>query len=87
MWILEITIRELVENNLQMFYKLDLSGVKSINTAIDYLSICEEYEKYNWIKSEVEKKEVVASKFKVTVRTVNIALSIMRKKIELKTIN
>ena len=86
MWILEITIRELVENNLQMFYKLDLSGVKSINTAIDYLSICEEYEKYNWIKSEVEKKEVVASKFKVTVRTVNIALSLMRKKIELKTI-
>jgi hypothetical protein len=83
---LEITIRELVENNLQMFYKLDLSGVKSINTAIDYLSICEEYEKYNWIKSEVEKKEVVASKFKVTVRTVNIALSLMRKKIELKTI-
>ena len=69
-----------------MFYKLDLSGVKSINTAIDYLSICEEYEKYNWIKSEVEKKEVVASKFKVTVRTVNIALSLMRKKIELKTI-
>lgn len=83
---MEITIRELVENNLQMFYKLDLSGVKSINTAIDYLSICEEYEKYNWIKSEVEKKEVVASKFKVTVRTVNIALSLMRKKIELKTI-
>ena len=69
-----------------MFYKLDLTGVKSINTAIDYLSICEEYEKYNWIKSEVEKKEVVASKFKVTVRTVNIALSLMRKKIELKTI-
>ena len=84
---MEITIRELVENNLQMFYKLDLSGVKSINTAIDYLSICEEYEKYNWIKSEVEKKEVVASKFKVTVRTVNIALSLMRKKIELKTTN
>ena len=83
---MEITIRELVENNLQMFYKLDLSGVKSINTAIDYLSICEEYEKYNWIKSEVEKKEVVASKFKVTVRTVNIALSLMKKKIELKTI-
>ena len=83
---MEITIRELVENNLQMFSKLDLSGVKSINTAIDYLSICEEYEKYNWIKSEVEKKEVVASKFKVTVRTVNIALSLMRKKIELKTI-
>ena len=80
----ENTTREVVKNNLELFHKLDLIGVKNINTAIDYLHITNVYDEYRWIDNERERKDVVASKLKVTKKTVQNALNLMRKTIKLK---
>lgn len=60
---------------------LDRLGVKSISSAIDYLTICEEYDKHGFIKSPRERKGVVASRFKVSVRKVEQALSLLHQKL------
>lgn len=72
------TVRELVQNNLEIFHKLDLAGVKNISTAIDYLLIVNTYDQYNWIEKETERKQAVASQLKVTTKTVDNALALMR---------
>lgn len=77
-------IKEVIKNNLEMLYKLSLAGVKNINTAIDYYSILETYKRYNWIENKRERKEVTASQCKVTVKTVENALSLMESEIEMR---
>lgn len=77
-------IHEIVDNNLELFHKLDLKGVKNISTAIDYLSIYKAYNQYSWIDNERERKETVASQLKVTKKTVENAINLMRETIEIK---
>lgn len=64
-----------------MLYKLNRAGVKNISTAIDYLTIYDEYHRYDWIKSCKERKEVVASKCKISVASVEKALFLMNQDI------
>ena len=71
-------VKDVISKNLEIFFKLDRLGVKSINVAIDYLSIYETYLKYDWIKSVKERKEVVADKCKVSVSLVERALFMMK---------
>ncbi|MEJ5105502.1 hypothetical protein [Chryseobacterium sp. MYb328] len=75
------TVKEVVLNNRSLFYKLNKCGVKNIETALDYLSIYEQYENQKHIDSNMERKKVVAVFCKVTVRTVEIALQTMKRAI------
>ncbi|BAP30139.1 uncharacterized protein CHSO_1102 [Chryseobacterium sp. StRB126] len=75
------TVKEAVLNNRNLFYKLNKCGIKNIETALDYLSIYEQYENQKHIDSSMERKKVVATFCKVTVRTVEIALHTMKRAI------
>lgn len=75
------TVKEAVQNNRSLFYKLNKCGIKNIETALDYLSIYEQYENQKHIDSCTERKKVVAEFCKVTVRTVEIALQTMKRAI------
>lgn len=72
------TVKEAVLDNRKLFYKLNKCGIKNIGTALDYLSIYEQYESHKHIDSCTERKKVVATFCKVTVRTVEIALQTMK---------
>lgn len=78
------TVREIVQNNIELFYKLDLVGVKNISTAIDYLHIVNLYDSYDWVEDECERKEIVASQSKVSKKTVQNALNLMARALEIK---
>lgn len=68
-------IGQIIRANMEDLYKLQRAGVKSINTALDYISIADTYEAYSWIKDKEERKEVTASRCRVSVRTVHAALT------------
>lgn len=74
-------VRELISENLDLFLKLDKLGLKTINSAIDYLSIWHEFQKYSWIESVSERKQTVALKCKVSVSTVEKALCLMKQRV------
>ncbi|RMZ58967.1 hypothetical protein D1632_15490 [Chryseobacterium nematophagum] len=71
----------MVSDNLEIFFKLDLLGIKNINTAIDYLSIYETYQKYSWIKKKSDREKVVADQCKISVISVKRALLLMNQEI------
>lgn len=73
------TVKDEVLSNRKLFYKLNKCGIKNIETALDYLSIYEQYENQKHIESSMERKKVVAIFCKVTVRTVEIAIQTMRR--------
>lgn len=73
------TVREAININRGLFYKLNKCGIKNIETALDYLSIYEQYENQKHIESSMERKKVVAVFCKVTVRTVEIAIQTMKR--------
>lgn len=75
------TVNEVVRDNRKLFYKLNKCGIKNIGTALDYLSIYEQYESHKHIESCTERKKVVATFCKVTVRTVEIAIQTMKRAI------
>ncbi len=74
-----VTVKEAVQSNRSLFYKLNKCGIKNIETALDYLSIYEQYENQKHIDSLTERKKVVAIFCKVTIRTVEIALQTMKR--------
>ena len=74
-------VQEMISAHLDLFLKLDRLGLKTINSAIDYLTIWEEFQKYGWIESISERKQVVALKCKVSVSSVEKALYLMKQKV------
>lgn len=73
------TVKEEILANRKLFYRLSKSGIDSIKTALDYLSIYEQYETHNHIDSSMERKKVIACNCKVNVRTVEKAISTMKR--------
>lgn len=78
---MEIAVKDIISSNLEVFYKLDLIGVKSISSAIDLMHIYKTYQEYLWIDKEMERKKVVAQACKVSVSTVEKALCLMNKQV------
>lgn len=74
-------VKEVINKNLDLFYKLDKIGVKNIATAIDYATICDDYEKHSHIASHSERKQVVSRRFKVSVSCVEKAVILMGRNI------
>jgi hypothetical protein len=72
-------VKEAIDKNLELFYKLDKIGVKNIAMAIDYATIYDDYKKQSHISSEFERKKTVATRFKISVSTVERAVSLMGK--------
>ena len=70
-----IKIGDLIREHREILYKLDKAGIKNINTALDYVLIDDTYKAYEWIKDKGERKEVTASRCRVSVRTVSTALN------------
>lgn len=78
-------VKDIILSHLELFYKMALLGVKNLNTAIDYLSIYQEYQKYSWIEKISEREKVVALQCKVNISCVRRAKSLMEQSIELKS--
>lgn len=74
-------VKELIDRNLETLYKLDRIGVKNIATAIDYATIYDDYVKQSHIRSETERKKTVATRFKISVSSVEKAICLMRRAI------
>lgn len=74
-----MNVKEAIDKNLELFYKLDRIGVKNIATAIDYATIFDDYKKQNHIKNELERKKTVAARFKISVSSVEKAICLMAK--------
>lgn len=70
-----VKIGDLIREHREILYKLDKAGIKSINTALDYVLIEDTHKAYEWIKDKGERKEVTASRCRVSVRTVATALN------------
>ncbi|CAA7195445.1 hypothetical protein [Chryseobacterium potabilaquae] len=81
------SVRDLVSDNLEIFFKLDVLGIKNINTAIDYLSIYETYQKYSWIRKKSDREKVVADQCKISVISVKRALSLMNQELIIENKN
>ncbi len=79
-----IKIGDLLREHREILYKLDKAGIKSINTALDYVLIEDTHEAYEWIKDKGERKEVTASRCRVSVRTVATALSLLDQDVNIK---
>lgn len=84
---MEISVKDIISGNLEVFFKLDLVGIKSISSAIDLMHIQKAYEEYSWIETETERKKVVADACKVSVSTVEKSLCLMNKQLNLKKKN
>ena len=69
-----IKIGDLLREHRELLYKLDKAGLKNINTTLDYVLIEDTHKAYEWIKDKGERKEVTASRCRVSVRTVATAL-------------
>lgn len=78
------SVEEIIGKNLEIFYKLSAVGVKNINTAVDYYMILETYKKYDWIENFKERKEVVADQMKVSLKSVENALNLMKIFVEIR---
>ena len=72
-------VNEAINSNIELLYKLDKAGVKSIATAIDYATIYTDYNAQSHIKNEAERKRTVAVRFKVSVSCVEKAVYLMRR--------
>lgn len=72
-------VKTIIDNHLDLFYKLDKVGVKNIATAIDYATIYDDYMKQAHISNQTERKRVVAKRFKVSLSSVEKALCLMSK--------
>lgn len=73
------TVKDEVLTNRKLFYRLSKSGIDSIKTALDYLSIYEQYESHKHIESSMERKRVIAANCKVKIRTVENAIRAMKR--------
>lgn len=76
-------IGDLIREHRELLYKLDKAGIKNINTALDYVLIEDTYRAYAWIKDKGERKEVTASRCRVSVRTVATALTTLDQEIKI----
>ena len=79
-----IKIGDLLREHRELLYKLDKAGLKNINTTLDYVLIEDTHKAYEWIKDKGERKEVTASRCRVSVRTVATALSLLDQDVDLK---
>lgn len=70
-------VKEAIDNHLELFYKLDRVGVKNIATAIDFATIYDDYKKQCHITPELERKKTVATRFKISVSSVERAICLM----------
>lgn len=70
-------ILDLIEDNVTLLYKLKKGGIKSIDTALDYLVIYATFKTYKGISDVMERKEETANHCKVSVRTVSNALVLL----------
>lgn len=72
-------VKDAIDKNIELLYKLDRVGVKNISTAIDYATIYDDYNKQSHISSEYERKKTVATRFKISVSSVEKAICLMGK--------
>lgn len=79
---MEIAVKDIISSNLEIFYKLDLIGLKTISSAIDLMHIYKTYQEYLWIDKEMERKKVVAQACKVSVSSVEKAICLMNKQVD-----
>lgn len=77
-------IIDLLKENETLLFRLERAGIKSIQTAIDYLQIYTTYESLNYVKAKTERKERTAERLGVSKRTVDTAINICNMVIEQK---
>ncbi|PIF44299.1 hypothetical protein CLU96_1240 [Chryseobacterium sp. 52] len=82
-----LSVKDIISENLEFFFKLDQAGVKTIKAAIDLKHVHDVYLTYSWIESIKERKSVTASQCKVCTGTVEKAIALMTRKLKTETAN
>lgn len=70
-------IANLIEDHIDVLYKLDRAGIKCINTALDYLAILKVYQMYAKLDDKKKQKKETAEQCHVSIRTVELALQLL----------
>lgn len=70
-------IANLIEDHIDVLYKLDRAGIKNINTALDYLAIIKVYQMYSKLIDKKKQKKETAEQCHVSIRTVELALQLL----------
>lgn len=70
-------IANLIEDHIDVLYKLDRAGIKNINTALDYLAIIKVYQMYSKLNDKKKQKKETAEQCHVSIRTVELALQLL----------
>ena len=70
-------VSRLIEDNIDVLYKLDRAGIKCINTALDYLAILKVYQMYAKLDDKKKQKKETAEQCHVSIRTVELALQLL----------
>lgn len=78
----DLKVKNLLENNISFLYTLQAKGIKNISNALDYTVIYQTYELFKSIPNKTQRKEEVAARCKVSVRTVEQALCLLSQPIE-----
>ena len=70
-------IANLIEDHIDVLYKLDRAGIKNINTALDYLAIIKVHQMYSKLNDKKKQKKETAEQCHVSIRTVELALQLL----------
>lgn len=73
----KILVKNILADHADVLYKLDRAGIKCLSTALDYLVIYNTFEMYHKIEKLKDRKMETAERCKVSLRTVELALSIL----------
>jgi hypothetical protein len=75
-----MVLKDYIENNSEILFKLQKYGVKNINVALDYLAIYSSYKSFSNVKSKMEQIELTATTCKKHVNSVREAIKYMEQK-------
>lgn len=79
-----VNLRDFIVQNAEVLHVLNEAGVKTIQTALDCITINDLNDSMSYITSKTERKDRIADQIGVSRRTVDSALSIINKQISIK---
>lgn len=79
-----VNLRDFIAQNAEVLHVLNEAGVKTIQTALDCITINDLNDSMSYITSKTERKDRIADQIGVSRRTVDSALSIINKHINIK---
>lgn len=79
-----VELKKYLADNAEFLHTLNELGVKTIQTALDCLTIDELNTTFGYIKNKTDRKDRIADQIGVSRRTVDSALSLLKKSVKIK---